>query len=380
MRSARCPAAMLGALAAAFLLGFTAPSPAADAADEARAAAEALRASVAAMAEAGRGRDRVAALTRTIGAYERGLTVLRAAVRRTVLREAEIRAALDLGATQTARVLSAMAGLARVPGPPAVIHPDGPEAAARAELILGSVTPALEAEAAVLSSELSEIARLRRLRTEAVATLQEGLAAAQAARAALSQAIQDRTDLPRRFLEDPEELKELLASAETLDAFAGGIAAMEEDVGAPREAFAERRGALSLPVEGQLLRRAGEADAAGIRRPGMLIATRPGALVTTPAAATIRYRGPLLDYGNVMVLEPEEGYLMILAGLGTVFGETGDVLSAGAPVGLMPGEDISAEAILVDPGRADLAETLYIEIRQGDEPLDPAGWFAATAE
>ncbi|MEZ5674302.1 MAG: hypothetical protein R3D81_03325 [Thalassovita sp.] len=47
--------------------------------------------------------------------------------------------------------------------------------------------------------------------------------------------------------------------------------------------------------------RADESDAAGIARPGVVLATRPRALVTTPTAATIRYLGPLLDYGNVMI-------------------------------------------------------------------------------
>ncbi len=49
--------------------------------------------------------------------------------------------------------------------------------------------------------------------------------------------------------------------------------------------------------------------------PALLIATRPAALVTAPWPATIRYRGPLLDYGNVMIVEPSSGYLLVLAGL-----------------------------------------------------------------
>ena len=77
-----------------------------------------------------------------------------------------------------------------------------------------------------------------------------------------------------------------------------------------------------------------------------------------------------------MILEPAEGYLLILAGLGTVYGETGDVLGAGAPVGLMPvGEAASADGTQTGGGRT---ETLYIELRQGDDPVDPAPWFSET--
>jgi septal ring factor EnvC (AmiA/AmiB activator) len=62
---------------------------------------------------------------------------------------------------------------------------------------------------------------------------------------------------------------------------------------------------LPLPVLGTVLRRFDEADAAGVARPGPGAATRPNALATTPWPASVRYAGPLLDYGNVIILEPE---------------------------------------------------------------------------
>jgi len=119
-----------------------------------------------------------------------------------------------------------------------------------------------------------------------------------------------------------------------------------------------------------------------VRRPGILIAARPQALVTAPWPATIRYRGPLLDYGNVMILEPGAGYLLVLAGLGTVYGETGEVVAAGAPLGLMGGEPRPAgpAASGGEGAGARDTETLYLELRQGAEPVDPADWFEANGE
>lgn len=122
-----------------------------------------------------------------------------------------------------------------------------------------------------------------------------------------------------------------------------------------------------------------EADAAGLTRPGILLATRPHALVTTPAAATVRYRGPLLDYGNVMILEPQAGLLLVLAGLDQVFGAPGEVLPAGSPVGLMGGQEPQAGTIVVQSGEGagnTRSETLYIEVRENNQPVDPALWFA----
>jgi septal ring factor EnvC (AmiA/AmiB activator) len=47
--------------------------------------------------------------------------------------------------------------------------------------------------------------------------------------------------------------------------------------------------------------------------------------VTTPWPASVRYAGPLLDYGNVIILEPEADYLLIVAGLATLFVQAGEL-------------------------------------------------------
>lgn len=350
-------------------------------------AADALRTAIVALQQAESASDRVAALTRTISGYEAGLAVYRDSLRSAVERERVLTADLEAKRDRIARVLAAMTAMQDVPGPLLLLHPDGPEAAVRSGLILSAMTPALQGEAEVLRGKLAEIAQIRRLRQDAAATLNQGLVAAQEARTALSQAMQDRVGLPTRFLSEPEELKTLVASADTLDAFAAGVAGMETDIGPPMEDFASARGTLSLPVFGRLLRKAGEADAAGIKRPGLLIAARSSALVTTPWPATIRYRGPLLDYGNVMILEPAKGYLLVLAGLGTVYGETGDVLAKGAPLGLMPGAtgaDAAKDAMIAGTGQevggTERPETLYMELRQDGEPVDPGPWFRDTKD
>jgi septal ring factor EnvC (AmiA/AmiB activator) len=232
-----------------------------------------------------------------------------------------------------------------------------------------------------LKAELQELADLRALQLSAGKTLTDGLATAQAARSALSQAISDRTQLPKRFTEDPEVLRGLLESADTLEAFAAGLS-MSEGEGASDQSFISAKGKLPLPALGTTLRLPDEADAAGVRRPGLTLATRPGALVTSPWPATIRYLGPLLDYGNVIVLEPGDGYLLILAGLGSVYGEVGEVIAAGAPLGLMGGDTAGTTEFIAsaaDGSGARDTETLYLELRQGAEPVDPMDWFTATA-
>lgn len=324
-------------------------------------------------------RDRVRALTETVRAFEIGLAAMRDGLRAASIRETELRRALNARDAEVTRLLAALSTLGPDVRPQNFVHPDGPIGAARAGLLMASVTPALSEAAADLRADVEEATVLRQLQQEAANTLQTGLANIQTARTALSQAMADRTDLPQKFTEDPVKTALLIAATETLDGFAAGLSQISEneaDLDLP--SARNRKGQLPLPVAGEVLRRAGETDAAGVARPGVLIATRPRALVTTPTAATIRYRGPLLDYGLVSILEPEPDVLFVFAGLDTVFGETGQVLPEGSPVGLMggpAGETNDIQSPSSERAGEALSETLYIEVRLGDTPEDPLGWF-----
>lgn len=361
------------------LLMLTAPAQAEAVAEQAARASADLQAAVLALQEAQSSRDRVAALTQTITAYETGLAALREALRQAYLRETTLNLQFQAKRDRVAQLVGVLSQLESRPGPLLLLHPSGPLGTVRSGMMLADVTPALQAEAETLAAELAELRDLRVLQQAAGDTLASGLGVAQDARTALSQAISDRTTLPRRFTEDPETLRQLLQSADTLDAFASGLAL--DDTG--DRSFADARGTLPLPVLGTLLRRPNEADAAGVRRPGLTLATRARALVTTPWPATIRYLGPLLDYGNVMVLEPGGGYLLVLAGLDTVYGQVGEVLAPGAALGLMGGGEPGVAEFLAtsqEGGGVQGTQTLYIELRQGAEPVDPTDWFATLRE
>ena len=65
-----------------------------------------------------------------------------------------------------------------------------------------------------------------------------------------------------------------------------------------------------------------------------------------------------------------------------VFGATGDVVAAGEPLGIMggnegPAAEFGAGFVEAATGTHPLpaAQSLYIELRQGKETLDPAEWF-----
>ncbi len=347
------------------------------AAAQAQAALEALDKAARQLDAAGSARDRVKALTATIRALEDGLGAMRDGLRQAAIRERVLSAKLTAQEAEISALLSALQTLGRSDSPTALLHPSGAVGTARAGMLLAEVGPALNRQAEALRIDLEDVQALRAVQQNAAGRMEDGLAQLQQARTALNQAMAERTDLPQRFTADPVRAGILIASAETLAGFASGLSQVAVNETAPPLDLTASypKGALPLPVQGVILRRAGEADAAGVTRPGLLLATRPEALVTTPTAATIRYAGPLLDFGQVIILEPEAETMVILAGLDQTYGTAGQVISEGSPVGLMGG-NAENRSTGGDGGGTDRSETLYIEVREQDAPVDPATWFA----
>jgi septal ring factor EnvC (AmiA/AmiB activator) len=353
-----------------------------DAAATAAQAAELLEQAGFALIEADGARDRVEALTQTVRAYEEGLLALREGIRQATLREQTILAVFEAERDRLARLLGVLHSIESAPAPLLLMHPEGPMGTARSGMILSEVTPAVASQARALRQQLEDLAALRAVQDTALTQLGQALNRAQEARTQLSQAIADRRMLPENFVRDDAAMAELVESVESLDGLTEVLATIPAQGAVDLPDFAAARGALPLPVLGARLRSFGETDAAGVARPGLVYATRPGALVTAPWPASVRYAGPLLDYGNVIILEPEGGYLMVLAGLGTLYVSPGMLVASGGALGLMPTDTgTDSEELIVSAsqgGGAGLTETLYIELRENGAPVDPATWFIET--
>jgi septal ring factor EnvC (AmiA/AmiB activator) len=118
-------------------------------------------------------------------------------------------------------------------------------------------------------------------------------------------------------------------------------------------------GKFSPPVVGSIRHKFGEALATGQKRRGLTYATAAGAVVTAPAAGKIVFAGPFHSYRNVVIIDHQNGYHSLIAGLAEANAPAGTVLDAGETVG----------RIAPDPG-ANQAQ-LYYELRQGGDPIDP---------
>ena len=161
-------AAALIALALAAAPAVAADNPAA----AARAAAAELEAATVQLQEAEGARDRVAALTGTVRAYEAGLAAMRDGLRRAARREAQLSAQLTARQGEVADLLGILLTIETSPPPVQMLHPDGPLGAARSAMVLADAAPGLSARTAALKRDLQEVRDLRLLQHSAAETLE----------------------------------------------------------------------------------------------------------------------------------------------------------------------------------------------------------------
>ena len=324
-------------------------------------------------------KKRIKSLSQAIQSYEETLAILRISVRDLTLQKSQIQNVLDQNENEIMELLGVLATIQKAPIAGQMLHPSGPLATARSGMIISDIVPILQENVDQLRDQVIVLKQLSETQFKAQSSLQIGLLELQKAHSTLGRAIANQKDLPKRFTADPEKLKILIKASSDLETFAASvqsIALREPSVSLP--SVRDRKGNLNLPVRGKLLHKFNEADASGIKRSGIILATDPRAIVISPTAATIRYLGPLLDFGNVAILEPQNGLLFVFAGMDTVYGEIGQVIPALSPIGLMPSQSGEVDKIFKTQANiysGKLSETLYVEVRSGAETENPLDWF-----
>lgn len=118
------------------------------------------------------------------------------------------------------------------------------------------------------------------------------------------------------------------------------------------------------PASGQIVRNYGASVAGGPPSQGVAVRTRAGAQVVAPAAGEVAYAGLFRSYGQVLILNVDGGYALVLTGLDALSARTGETVRAGQIIGAMAASDTSAPE-------------LYVEVRRNGQPLDPARWLRA---
>lgn len=327
--------------------------PALASADQITEAAEQLAIADALIQSADSAEDRGLALSEAIRAYEAAIASLYQAAQTTGAEERRLQRDLEARRRDQARFLSGLMRLSTVAEPMLALG-DDPVAMSHSAVLMERIRDSGTAEILSLREDLGILQRLQDIQTTQRTDLTRAREALLAARNDLST---DAADLP----DAGTDAANLVALAIALE----GLPEPATDIPPP-----ETR--LPPPVAGTVQTPFGDS-------PGLTLATAPGAMVTAPGPASIRFAGQMDGYGRVVILEPAPGQLHVLAGLDRLLVQTGANVAKSRALGFLPGQPDLHEEFLAgsdeETGETP-TETLYIEVRVDGTPVDPAKWFA----
>lgn len=301
-----------------------------------------------------------------------------------------------------APLLPVLARLKTYPAETLLALPLPPEDAVRGMLVLGGLTRAIEQDAKAIRAEQANIAALQ----SAMDAAQPQLAAARTAQAQAAtdlDAALAETRATRRAAEQDADRAAARAAEEAAraDSLRTAIAQIEAARRAAEEqarrevALAERQkrgrdaaaarerqqalsrpagpglagpnAALTAPVAGAVARSFGQSTDAGAAT-GISYTAAPGARVVAPCTGRVMFAAPFRSYGLLTILDCGGGAHVVLSGFERLDTRVGQAVTAGSPVGVMPGWD---------PRAGGARPLLYIELRKDGQAVDPAPYLRA---
>lgn len=305
---------------------------------------------------------------------------------------------LSLQDTSMIKMISALQSLALKPTEALFVQPLSPVDIVRSAMMLRETVPYLEAQADILKQELEVLSKKREVIKNQVKKIieqkqklerehsqmkvladaktkyrakvsQESLETKKSIQKLASQA-QDLKDLLAKLEKEKAEKrlkmaedakKKILSSQKSEQVSTADLIKFDPQIINETGAnFVKAKGSLPSPVRGKIVTRYGEETSKGVSAKGITIKTRDMAQVIAPFDGSVLFVGPFRGYGNLIIIEHGKGYTSLLAGLDSIDCETGQMLLAGEPIGLMPsGNDAR----------------LYMEIRKDNHPINPESWL-----
>ncbi len=323
-------------------------------------------------------------------------------------RQRDIEARLAARAADMAPMLPLIERLELYPAETLLVAPTDPDSALTGVLVLRGLARRLETDARALRQEQAELDKTRK----AIAEQTPVLAAAQAAQAAQAAELDrqiaatasgrkeatDEAEAAARRAADlaarAEGLRAVIAAIEAerraAEARAKAEAAAAERAKQTQAAEAARRrqaalakpsgsgtiassarpgGQLLTPVAGRVSRHWGDRTDAGPST-GITYQAPPSARVVSPCGGRVVFGAPFRSFGLLLIVDCGGDYHAVLAGFERLDVQVGQSVQAGEPVGVMPNWDPKAGSASAGghPG-------LYVELRRGGSPVDPAPWL-----
>ncbi len=309
-------------------------------------------------------RSRIIDISRHQGVSETRAAIYRAKLETLNLQEADITRRLSQMRGKQARLLSALQLYSRNPPPAILIAPRRANDAVLAAIIMRAVTPELQQRTRVLYDENARLVNIRRqaaLQNEALFITEQDVS-------------QQRIEIEKLIEQKMTLEDQLLAQADQLQAHAVELKAREARMrgGMPLRGLlgfpADDHAHLDAPVVGDKVSDFGQnskdGPGKGLATRGITFAAAPGSQVVAPAEGEVEYAGPIESYGWVVILNVGRNYRVVLTGMDKVYVEKGRTVARREPLGRMP-------------NLSDKKTTLYMELRRGEDPVNPASSILA---
>jgi septal ring factor EnvC (AmiA/AmiB activator) len=218
---------------------------------------------------------------------------------------------------------------------------------------LGERRSQIEHEVQTLKENMARLEALREAKDQRIAFLEES--------------IEKKIFLLMRVHREKEfygtAIKELRGAAQALSEAVVCLESQEREE-LLTKGFAEMKGRLSMPVTGRIVRDVKLVKSNPfMHRKGVYITGSPGEEVRAVFPGRVDFSGWFKGYGQLIIVNHGSHYFTIFAHLDERMRETGDMVEADEPLGLVgnPGWEAG-------PG-------VYFEIRKGSEHLDPNAWL-----
>ncbi len=311
----------------------------------------------------------------------------------------------DLAAKQDelSVLLSGLMRLQQNPPPALAVEPEDVLKALRGAMMFGAVVPEFQQKAKDLKAKLDQLKAIGEATTfekanqnMALINLSESnaqlIALQQQKKNVLNQAkinlvaekqnlaaLADKSQNLQQLLTELSKAREADERRKTAEAkFAAEAAAAVEAkrraaLQGPLQLLSNLKGKLPYPVQGNIMRHFGDETGLGTTLEGVAFEAMPRANVMSPVDGKVEFAGLFRSYGQLLILNAGEGYLVLLAGMNQISAELGQTVRIGEPIGVM-GVEPSAPALLGEV--ADRSHPVfYVEFRKKEQPVDPTPWW-----
>ena len=327
-----------------------------------------------------------------------------------IVSELEVRGRLDGADSEIANVLAALQRISLNPPPALIVDPDDALGSARSAILISAIVPQLRAKADAVTADLKKLTDIKTAALAEEATLKANYSVLEEEQLRIATLILARKQgvevMTGQLQAEEQEAVALAARATTLKELIDTLSERMTSVSTAVEAsgangdaptmtpdaikvalantartepalpFGQAHGYLTMPSNGVNVVDYGAGDGFGGISQGISVVTRADAQVVAPADGWVLYKGPYLNYGQIIILNTGQNYTALLAGLETVTVDIGQFVLMGEPLGTMGSRTIG-RTVTTNAGNSQ--PTLYIELRKDNEPIDPTGWWAPQA-